>query len=101
MGKGHTRGLIATRKRLIGAFMVVVLHEGYIDLSDLLFRVGTVDEQTFLLERAMVPFDKGIEIGPLWGTDLWVDAQTEQKAQESRGKIAPTGASHPAGIAIQ
>jgi hypothetical protein len=37
----------------------------------------------------MVPLHEGIEIGSLRGTDIGLDAQTQQKPEEGRGKITP------------
>jgi hypothetical protein len=52
--------LIATRKGLIGAFLVVGLHKGVVGLSHLLLASGLMHQQTFLLERAMGALDKGV-----------------------------------------
>ena len=49
----------------------------------------------------MVAFDKRIFVGTLWGTDLGLNAQTQQKAPQCRGKIPATGTAHPARITIK
>jgi hypothetical protein len=43
-GEGHPRGLIATRKRLIGPLLIVVLYKAGVGLSHLLFASGIMHQ---------------------------------------------------------
>jgi hypothetical protein len=72
-------------------FLVVVGHERFIDLSNLFLGLRGMDEQTFVLEGAVISFDKGIEIRSMRRTHDRLNAQTPQEPAEGGGEIAPAG----------
>jgi hypothetical protein len=59
-----------------------------------------VNAQAFVLERAVIPLNKGIKIGATRGADRDGDAQTPPEAHEGRGKITLLGGAHEAGIPV-
>src|SRR6266516_113189 len=99
--KGHTRRLILARATLMRPFMVVMLHELLGDLSNFLQSGWPMDLQALLVVASMVPFNKCIFIWSLWWADVGVNAKTQEKSPQWRGKITATGAADPPGIMIK
>ncbi len=63
VGKGATRGTIATTEPLMGSLTVVVLRKLCRDLAHLLQAVGALHRQTLLLIRAVIALHKAILLG--------------------------------------
>ena len=62
--------------------------------------VGTVDPQTFILERTVIPLDKRIFVRTLGWADRNVHAQTHPETQERRGELALLGGTDKACVAV-
>src|SRR5215467_742721 len=60
-----------------------------------------MDQQALIFVGAVEAFDVGLLLWLLGRTDVWLNAQTEQEATESRREVSPTLAPHPSGIAIK
>jgi len=87
--------------RLLRALVVVVLEKLLRRFSHLSQRGGQTNLQAFLVERAVQPLHIGILVRAKLWADIGVDAQTEPKATECRGKVPQAVAAHPPAIAIK
>ena len=80
---------------------VVMNQEGLRDSTNLFQRLGLENLETFLVIGAIEPFNKRIFVGPMRGTHVRLDTETEQKPDEWRRKVASGGSTGEARIAIK
>src|SRR5947209_17283518 len=83
------------------SFHIVVSHEGRSDSFGVLQIGRPLNGQTLFLVGAIVAFDEAILLRMMSSTDLDLDAQTGDKADQGRGKITALRTTDPAGITIQ
>ena len=72
-----------------------------VDGSHLLFGLRMMDQQTVVFDITMVSFHHAILPGMMRQTDLWSDAQAQQKAQERGRKLPLAGTAYPPGVPIK
>jgi len=80
---------------------VVMNLKGLCNLTNLLKRLGMENLETFLIIRSIEPFNKRIFVGPMRGTHVRLDTETEQKPDERGRKVASGGSAGEARITIK
>jgi hypothetical protein len=97
----HTRRLVATGARLIGALLVVMSQKRLGELRNLRERGWSMDLQALLTKRAMKSFDVRIQIGSTRGDNIGYHPKTEQEAHQCRGEIPSGRAANKAWIIVK
>ena len=100
-GKSDPRRLIAAGDALMRSLPVVMGGICFRHLADLIQRLGTRELQAFLIERAMISFDKPILLWVMRITNEYGDSQGVAEAHESGRKVTALGRAYPARIPVQ
>jgi hypothetical protein len=98
---GHTRRLVATGARLVGALVVVMGQKGLGGLLNLFAGPWQMDEQALLAERAMKSLYIGVLVWTMRRDHIGLHPKTQQEAQQCRGEVAPGRAADKTRIVIK
>jgi hypothetical protein len=86
--KGNPRGSIATGNPLMRSLSVVVGRKSLRHLADFIQGLGTIAQQAFLIERAVIAFHKAILLWMMRIADEHGYSQGVTKAHEGSGEVA-------------
>src|SRR5712691_11227521 len=91
VGKGDSGGLIDTTDPLMRSLPIIVSGKGFCHLANLIQGLGTMEPQTLLSERAMVPLHKPILLGVMRLADEHRDSEGLTKTDQGGRKVTALG----------
>ena len=95
------RSFVAKCISLRNPWAVVVSRKSFRHLTDLIQGLGTIPQEAFLIERAMISFDKPILLGVMRIADEYGYSESMTKAHKGSREVAALRSSDPTGVTVQ
>ena len=101
MGKATRGGRLPQLIRFQGSLPIIVSGKGFCHLAHLIQGLGTMEPQTLLGERAMVPLHEPILLWVMWIAEEHRDSEGLTKTDQGGRKVTALRSSDPPSIAVQ